>query len=112
MEPHGEFPVYKENRGKSFLQSTIPLPPRDGFPMAIRTYDDVPEEPRFDPAIHLDLHMPRFIRMLPHFEKSFQLPEASDEQGSSLAWSSPFQVNIILKIQNQKFHTTKKTKFK
>ena len=63
--------------------------------MEIRHYDDVPEEPRFDPSVHLDLQMPRFIRLLPCFDKSFKLPEAGkDGQGSPLAWSSPFQVRL------------------
>ena len=66
---------------------------KEDLPMDIRHYDDVPEEPRFDPSVHLDLQMPRFIRLLPCFDKSFKLPEAAkDGDGSPLAWSSPFQV--------------------
>ena len=89
---HYGHPLYTVNSGSFYPQDPIPLPPTDGLHVQINTYDDVPEEPKFDPAVHLDLQRPRFIRLLPTYEKSFKFVEPKEGGPSPFAWSSPFQV--------------------
>ena len=48
---------------------------------------------RFDPAIHLNLEMPDYVRVFPDFKKMKKPPEFfGDAKGSSFTYSSPFQV--------------------
>ena len=48
---------------------------------------------RFDPAIHLNLEMPDYVRVFPDFKKMKKTPEFfGDAKGSSFTYSSPFQV--------------------
>jgi len=58
-DDHYEHPLYAVNSGSFHHMGTLPLPPKDGMPVAVNQYDDVPEEPKFDPKIHLDLHKPK-----------------------------------------------------
>lgn len=70
----------------------LPLPPAKGLPVKINYYEDV-DEPRFDPAIHLNLEMPDYVRVFPDFKKMKKTPEFfGDANGSKFAYSSPFQV--------------------
>jgi len=89
---HHEHAVYKLNCGEVSLQETLPLPPKEDFPINICTYEDSPDEPKFDPEIHLDLHRPDFIRTLKNFDKQTELLKVDSSHGSAFAYSSPFQV--------------------
>jgi len=68
------------------------LPSKDNFPVHINNYEDVPEEPKFDPDRHLDLHKPDYIRVLGDFQKKTTLLKVDSSHGSPFAYSSPFQV--------------------
>ena len=51
---------------------------------------------RFDPAIHLNLEMPDYVRVFPDFKKMKKTPEFfGDANGSKFAYSSPFQVSSL-----------------
>ena len=60
----------------------------------VNTYDEV-DEPRFDPRLHLDLQHPEYIRLLTDFEKTKKYPKVTDHNGSSFAYSSPFQACVM-----------------
>ncbi len=89
---HHEFPIHKLNSGYYEHMGVLPLPPADGLSIKINTYDDVPEEPRFDPAVHLSLKRPSFVRLFPDFDRAVRTPRVNSYKGSQFAWSSPFQV--------------------
>ena len=57
----------------------------------VNTYENV-DEPRFDPKVHLDLQHPEYIRLLTDFEKAKKYPVVTDHNGSTFAYSAPFQV--------------------
>ena len=89
---HYEFPLHKLNSGSFHHQGVLPLPPADGLSIRINTYEDVPEEPRFNPEIHLDLRRPSYVRLFPDFEKAERAPPVNSSEGSRFAYSAPFQV--------------------
>ena len=92
-----ELPIYTENSGSVYHTSTLPLPPAEGLPHKVNTYEDV-DEPRFDPKVHLDLKKPSYIRLLTDFEKTTKMPKVTGSQGSPFAYSSPFQVRQLAGI--------------
>ena len=59
---HYDRPLYKLGALPSYMP-VLPLPPgRESMPAKVNDYRDVPEEPKFDPKIHLDLGRPQFVR--------------------------------------------------
>ena len=77
----------------------LPLPPVQGLPFDVNTYDDV-DEPLFDPKIHLDLGMPDYIKCFPDFKPIKKTPQFDPEDnGSRFAYSAPFQVMKVSIIQ-------------
>ena len=66
------------------------------------------DEPRFDPRLHLDLQHPEYIRLLTDFEKTKKYPKVTDHNGSTFAYSAPFQActimhaNIHLNLQKKR----------
>ncbi len=91
--PHHEHELYTANTGSFAAMPPLPLPPVDGMTVKVNTYEDVPEEPRFDPAIHLDLQRPEWVRLLgENFKKTTDLPQFCPEKGSTLAYTAPFKV--------------------
>ncbi len=92
MSHHELLPFHRHNRDSFFRMGTLMLPPSEGLPVKINTYEDVPEEPKFDPKLHLDLQRPRFIRVFPDFERRENLPDEFEGKGSPFAYSAPFQV--------------------
>lgn len=90
---HVLHPIYQENAGVIYNRERLPLPPREGLTtIKLNEYKDVPEEPVFDPKVHLDLQMPEYVRVLETFEKSNTFPKINKTGGSDFAYSSPFQV--------------------
>ena len=88
-----ELPIYRENVGRVFNRPQLPLPPREDLPVAIRTYEEAPEEPVFDPKIHLNLERPSYARLFPDFKKSDDFGSIrKDGKGSNLAYTPPFSV--------------------
>ena len=92
-----EFPIYTHNSGSVHNTPTLPLPPAQGLPHKINTYEDV-DEPRFDPKIHLTLGRPQYLRLLPGFDKADKCPLVNSCKGSRFAYSSPFQVEYIVRV--------------
>lgn len=93
---HVLHPIYQENGGVIYNRERLPLPPREGLTtIKLNEYKDVPEEPVFDPKVHLDLQMPEYVRVLETFEKSNTFPKINKTGGSDFAYSSPFQVMIF-----------------
>lgn len=92
-----ELPIYRQNCGRVFNMPILPLPPKEGLPHEVNTYEDV-DEPRFDPKIHLNLQKPNYIRLLTDFEKTTEMPKVTGSEGSPFAYSSPFQVGTQLPI--------------
>ena len=94
MSSHHEHSIYRLNSAFESLQDPLPLPPKEGLStIKLNTYEDV-DEPKFDPKIHLNLQKPKFVRLMPDYEKRFDFPIKGEkhENGSAFAWSSPFQV--------------------
>ena len=89
---HYEHSLYKENRGRVYNAPTLPLPPPEGMLAEIRTYAEAPEEPVFDPKIHLDLQKPKYVRHLTDFKKTDKMGMLTENGGSTFAYSAPFQV--------------------
>jgi hypothetical protein len=63
-DDHYVHPMYQVNSGSFRHMGTLPLPPKDGMPVAVNHYEDVPEEPKFDPDVHLDLSKPKYNRIV------------------------------------------------
>ena len=94
--PHHEHELYTTNTGSFAAMPPLPLPPSEGMTVKINSYEDVPEEPRFDPAIHLDLDRPDWVRLLgDDFKKTTDLPQFCPAKGSPLAYTAPFKVFLI-----------------
>ena len=91
-ESHNRHDLYRNNLGVSAPTAPLPLPPTKGLPFKINTYQDV-DEPVFNPDVHLNLEMPKFVRVLPDFEPMDKTPcFKNDQNGSRFAYSAPFQV--------------------
>jgi hypothetical protein len=91
-QSHNRHDLYTNNVGVSAPTLPLPLPPTKGLPFKINTYKDV-DEPVFDPDVHLNLEMPKYVRVLPDFEPMDKTPcFANDQNGSRFAYSAPFQV--------------------
>lgn len=71
-------------------QTVLPLPPPDAFPHPVRLTD--PEEPKFDPSVHLNLSSPDYVVTFPSMLKVRRAPPVTSRQGSSFAFSGPFQL--------------------
>jgi len=81
-----QLPMYQVNADLSFDQANMPLPDcKEGLPYQFQTYEDV-DEPIFDPAVHLNLQMPGFVKTFPGYEK---VAKAKD---GNLAYCKPCQV--------------------
>ena len=85
--------LYKVNKGVTNYSPTLPLPPAIGMPLPI--HDDqsitkgIVKEPIFDAKVHLQLEMPKFVRLLKGFEKAPYAPSMKDEQRKVLATFLP-----------------------
>lgn len=91
--------IYQENEFSESLSSMIPMPTAQSphsFPVDIKFYEDVPDEPRFNPSIHLDLGLPESIYTLPQFERidpdKEEMPKVNGSGTSKLAFSTSFKV--------------------
>lgn len=91
--PQLPFVVHNAGRAASAPMPPLPLPPNasSSLPHKLNTYADVPEEPVFDPDVHLDLRQPKFVRTFPDFEAKERMT-GEEADGARFAWSSPFQV--------------------
>ena len=89
---HHKHDIYAKNIGTIENMEVLPLPPKEGLPFDVNTYDDV-DEPLFDPKLHLDLGMPDYIKCFPDFKPMKTTPQFDPEDnGSRFAYSAPFQV--------------------
>ena len=98
MSSHDEHPIYKHNADSVYLMDILPLPPTDGLGVKINTYEDVPEEPMFDPKVHLQLGRPQTVRLLPDFRTTDEFVKVHSNTSTKFAYSSPFQVKQIGRI--------------
>jgi len=87
---HRNHSLYVENEGCFKQQTVLPLPSAEGFPHPVRVAD--PEEPKFDPNIHLNLSSPDYVVTFPSMLKVRRAPAVTDRQGSTFAFSGPFQI--------------------
>lgn len=86
VKDYNTLPMYKTNSDLTYHQENFPLPDsKEGLPYQYKTYQDV-DEPLFDPALHLDLQMPEFVKTFPDYKKS------SKATNGDLAYSKPFQI--------------------
>ena len=89
---HHKHDIYAKNIGTIENMEVLPLPPKEGLPFDLNTYDDV-DEPLFDPKLHLDLGMPDYIKCFPDFKPMKTSPTFdAEDNGSRFAYSAPFQV--------------------
>jgi len=83
-----ELPIHKHNEDLSFLAPVMPVPDcKKGLPYKFNTYDEVPDEPVFDPLVHLALEKPAHVTLLPEYKEVDGSPPAGQ-----LAYTQPFQV--------------------
>ena len=81
-----QLPMYQVNADLRHEQGNMPVPEcKKGLPYKFNTYDDV-DEPVFNPAIHLSLEMPTFVKTLPNYEK------AVSAVNGNLAYCRPCQI--------------------
>ena len=95
---HQEVPFYKLNSGKVYESPEVPLPPKERMPLPINDYNDLKDEVRFDPKIHLDLKMPKFVSKFPDFKYCYNLDcdkKVGEQTESPFAFSAPFQVTGV-----------------
>jgi len=93
MEDHTEHLLYTENDGGFRQMPVLPLPPSSqDFPHPLVHCH--PEEPKFDPAVHLALSAPRYVRLFPNLEETDHVtaPRVTNSKGSRFAFSGPFQL--------------------
>ena len=86
-----QLPFVAQNRDRHGPMPPLPLPPAKGMPHEVNTYEDVPDEPRFDPSVHLALEDPEYIVTLGDYKakKAMSEQEAKEDK---FAWSSSFRV--------------------
>lgn len=94
IEDHTLHSLYAENPGMEYPQPPVPNPPKEDLTLPLNTYHDVPEEPRFNPKVHLRLEKPDYVRMLPNFKKTKHTP-AKTTSNSMFGYSSPFQASAL-----------------
>jgi len=92
MGDHRDHPIYTVNEGSTTRMPVLPLPPPSpDFPHPLLLSH--PEEPQFDPEIHLSLAPPEYVRLFPDLEASHQAaPRVTSSRGSRFAFSGPFQL--------------------
>jgi len=93
MEDHRGHALYTENEGSFRRMPVLPLPPpSNDFPHPL--VQSHPEEPKFDPALHLAISAPKYVRLFPDLEETNHLtaPKVADSRGSRFAFSGPFHL--------------------
>ena len=88
-----QLPFVSQNRQRAGSMPPLPLPPAKDMPHRINPYEDVPDEPRFDPDVHLDLKAPAYVRTLGDYEAKERMSEQEAKEGK-FAYSSSFQVSL------------------
>jgi len=83
-------PFHSVNSDLEYFTPVMPLPMyRENLPYRFNEYSDVPDEPKFDPDIHLALDEPSEVTRLPDFQR---VKTMEGETPGSLAYSQPVKL--------------------
>lgn len=93
VQDHYDHSLYQVNKSVIYNTDPLPLPPAKGMTVPINDHS-VEDEPVFDAKVHLNLEMPKYVRLLDTFEKVHYTSEKMRclNAGTNFAYSAPFNV--------------------
>jgi len=109
---------HKVNSDLEYFTPIMPVPEfKKGLPYRFNEYSEVPDEPKFNPAVHLVMDTPQYVTRLPDYKRVKSL---EGEEPGRLAYCQPVQFlseegvrvmrNIVKREQDPKGAATRGTR--